>query len=570
MQDRIAELESRLASVERRLSALEGGAAEQAAADQPFPEAKLGDSFVAVSSMHLGRALLIFGGAYLLRAITDFQFVPTGVGIFMGATYAVFWLYLAYLKSVDGAKGTNAAILGGISIVLAMPLLLEATNRFQLLSGTQSASALTVYCALALAVAAIRNLRSIGWLTTLGGVATAVAVMVVSHSALVVATFLILLGLGSLWAVYWRGWMGLQWLGAAGANAGVLALIVLSRSDQWSIEPRTAAIFGAVLLLAYLLSFVIRTRVLGRYAGIFEALQAPVAAAITFSAAYLAAQADQFSLAPVGVVAIVLGACAYVLAFTGKSRHTRGRNYFYYSTLGLVFILAGSAMILSPTAAAALWSLMALTMAWQSGRTGRVALSLQCTFLLVAAGVYSGILATGLQALAGDTTSGWPALLPAHVGVAAVTVACLFLPVAQHSERWGVLAGLPQLIVLTLSVWEVGGLIVVFAAPILAGTAGAEPDLGALAALRTAVLCVASVTLALSSQHPRWPEARWLVYPVLVLVGVKLFVEDFPNGEPITLFVALAFVGTALLLVNPLISNFEGSAEAAGSQESSE
>jgi hypothetical protein len=348
--------------------------------------------------------------------------------------------------------------------------------------------------------------------------------------------------------------MGLQWLGAAGANAAVLALIVLSTSDQWSIDPRTAVIFGTFLLLAYLLSFVIHTRILGQYAGIFEALQAPVAAGIAFAAAYMAARAGQFSLVPAGVMSIVLGGCAYVLAFTGKSRHTRGRNYFYYSTLGLVFVLAGSAMMLSPTAAAALWSLMALVMAWQSGRTGRVALSLQCTFLLVAAGAYSGVLATGLQALAGDASSGWPALVPVHVGVAAVTVACLFLPVAQHSERWGVLAGVPQLIVLTLSVWEVGGLMVVFAAPILADVAGAEPDLGALAALRTAVLSVASVTLALSSQHPRWPEARWLVYPVLVLVGVKLFVEDFPNGEPMTLFVALAFVGSALLLVNPLIS----------------
>ena len=65
-------------------------------------------------------------------------------------------------------------------------------------------------------------------------------------------------------------------------------------------------------------------------------------------------------------------------------------------------------MILSPTAAAALWSLMALAMAWQSGRTGRVALSLQCTFLLVAAGVHSGLLAAGLQALVGDPASGWP------------------------------------------------------------------------------------------------------------------------------------------------------------------
>jgi len=103
-------------------------------------------------------------------------------------------------------------------------------------------------------------------------------------------------------------------------------------------------------------------------------------------------------------------------------------------------------------------------------------------------------------------------------------------------------------------------------APILADTASADPDLGSLAALRTAVLTVASVTLALSSQHPRWPEARWLVYPVLVLVGIKLFVEDFPNGEPMTLFVALAFVGSALLLVNPLMTKDKDPEEAADSQ----
>jgi hypothetical protein len=298
MKDRIDDLESRLAGVERRLSALEGGQPEEAGVGQIPPEPTLGGSFVSSSSLHLGRTLLIFGGAYLLRAITDFQFVPTGVGIFMGATYAVFWLYLAYRKSPDPQQRTYAAILGGISIVLAMPLLVEATNRFQLLSGAQSAGALAVYCALALTVAATRNLRSIGWLTTAGGIATAVVVMIVSHSAHVVATFLILLGLGSLWVVYWRDWMGLQWLGAAGANAGVLSLALLSTSDQWSIEPRTAVIFGTVLLLAYLSSFVIHTRVRGNEAGLFEALQAPVAAAVALWAAIVATQAGQFSLAP--------------------------------------------------------------------------------------------------------------------------------------------------------------------------------------------------------------------------------------------------------------------------------
>ena len=64
----------------------------------------------------------------------------------------------------------------------------------------------------------------------------------------------------------------------------------------------------------------------------------------------------------------------------------------------------------------------------------------------------------------------------------------------------------------------------------------------------------AAVTLAVSSRHWRWPEARWLVYPVLILVGIKLFAEDFPNGQPATLFVALAFVGSALILVAKLLN----------------
>ena len=135
------------------------------------------------------------------------------------------------------------------------------------------------------------------------------------------------------------------------------------------------------------------------------------------------------------------------------------------------------------------------------------------------------------------------------------TVVCLFLPVAQQSERWGSLAGMPQLIVLALSVWEVGGLMVVVSAPVIAATTGTEPNLAALASLRTAVLSAASVTLALSSRFRRWPEARWLVYPLLVLVAIKLFVEDFPNGQPASLFVALVFVGSSLLAVARLLKS---------------
>ena len=121
---------------------------------------------------------------------------------------------------------------------------------------------------------------------------------------------------------------------------------------------------------------------------------------------------------------------------------------------------------------------------------------------------------------------------------------------------------MPQLLVLALSVCEVGGLIVSVGAAVFAGIETPEPNLAVLAALRTAVLSVAAVTLALSSRYRRWPEARWLVYPVLVLVGIKLFVEDFPNGEPASLFVALAFIGSALLLVAPLLKRSDGLSDA--------
>ena len=71
----------------------------------------------------------------------------------------------------------------------------------------------------------------------------------------------------------------------------------------------------------------------------------------------------------------------------------------------------------------------------------------------------------------------------------------------------------------------------------------------------TAISCtsVPMVTLAVSSRHWRWPEARWLAYPLLILVAIKLFSEDFSHGNAATLFVSLAFVGSAVLLVAKVI-----------------
>jgi hypothetical protein len=45
-----------------------------------------------------------------------------------------------------------------------------------------------------------------------------------------------------------------------------------------------------------------------------------------------------------------------------------------------------------------------------------------------------------------------------------------------------------------------------------------------------------------------FPEGRWLTYVVLIVGGLKLLVEDFPQGRPATLVLSLAVYGAALIV----------------------
>lgn len=553
----IADLEARVAAIERRLATLEGEKAESKRRADERDVTPEGDGLAATASTHIGRVLLIFGGAYLLRAITDYGFVPTALGLLIGASYAVLWLAMAWRRGGIESERVKAEFFGGTSVVLCLPLLYEAATRFALLPGTMAVVALGVYWALALATATRHRLTVLAWMATAGSIALAIGLLISARAALPVAVFLILLGIGSLWAVYLRDWLGLHWLGALGANVGVGALVALSLSDRWPIPPALAFGFAVALLLSYLANITFHTHVRGYVVSLLEAAQTAVAGLIVLAAAVVAVRAGDLGMQAVGIMGLVLGAGGYGLAIARETRTLRYTNFFYYSTFGLVFVLVGTGILLPLSGSSATWALMAIAMAYFSYRVGWVSLSLQCTILLVAASAGSGLLEAGLESLVGNPQNGWVVVSPSQILVALATIVCLFIPVAQRSERWGTLAELPQLIVLILSVWSVGGLFVAVTAPGIAGVTEPEPNMAALAALRTAMLSVAAVTLAFSGRHPRWPEARWLVYPVLILVGIKLFVEDFPNGEPAALFVALAFVGSALLLVAPLLKRSE-------------
>jgi hypothetical protein len=59
---------------------------------------------------------------------------------------------------------------------------------------------------------------------------------------------------------------------------------------------------------------------------------------------------------------------------------------------------------------------------------------------------------------------------------------------------------------------------------------------------------VAALLIAWISRQARFREWAWLVYPLLVLIGLKMVAQDFKYSRPATLFIALAIYGTALIV----------------------
>ena len=73
--------------------------------------------------------------------------------------------------------------------------------------------------------------------------------------------------------------------------------------------------------------------------------------------------------------------------------------------------------------------------------------------------------------------------------------------------------------------------------------------------VRTVLLSISVVALALGPRHPRTAVFARLVYPVLALGGVRLLLDDFRHSTPATLFIALAVYGAALVVAPKIMSS---------------
>jgi hypothetical protein len=85
--------------------------------------------------------------------------------------------------------------------------------------------------------------------------------------------------------------------------------------------------------------------------------------------------------------------------------------------------------------------------------------------------------------------------------------------------------------------------------------------------LRTGVLAVAALLVAWASRQARFREWAWLVYPLLVVIGLKMVAQDFKFSRPATLFIALALYGAALIVAPRLRRGGERPVTTAGTPQ---
>ena len=525
----------------------------------------------------VGRTLIVLGGAYLIRWITESGTVPAHVGLLLGIAYAFVWLVSADRAAAAG-RTRSAAFHGASFALIAEPLAWEAAGRFGAIGAAGGAAGVALFTGCALAVAWWRRLRPVAWIAVLGAIFSSWALMASIAPTLPAVAVLVAVTVAADWLampprIRHRGapaWKVLPWVPAFAADLTLAVIVVEAVFGRPEELPGSAGLVWVLLALfvGSAGSLVARALLdLGPGSGSlseaepkgpwrprwFDLVHGPAAVAIGYwgawglTGALIGAKVAGADLAlGLGLGSAVAAAACYAAAVPLLSQRPRRRPaYLLLTTLGLILAIGAAAMLLPATARATLWSVLAVAGAWIAGRRRTVTLGLHAFVYALLAAVASGLLVEAGYAFATDPGRGWPTLSPVAVAVLAALAVAASLRLPADSPFWGQAARVPKLLLLAALIWAGGG---AFLALVLPWVAGGPTGLGLVAAVRSGFVALLALALAWLSRFDRFREARWLVYAVLIAGAVKLVAEDLRLGRPGELFVALAVYGGALIL----------------------
>jgi hypothetical protein len=552
LRSSVQRLEARIAQLEGRAESGEEAAPGAAAAPEAAPgraaQAPRGwRDPIAVLSL-VGRLFIVLGGAYLLRAMTDAGTIPPAAGVALGLAYGLVWLVLA--DRAGGRRQVPSAIFHGVgAAMVAFPVVLEATTRFKVLPGPASAAALAVLTAGLLAVAWRRRIQTLAWIAVSAAVPTSIIVLARTGVVVPHAFFLILFGVAALWMGYSLDWLLVRWPVAVVADVVAVGVTLRALAPEPRETPAAALAVQVSLIGAYLASIAIRTLVRGRNVIPFEVVQTAAALLVGLGGALSVTRATASGANALGVASVVIGVACYGVAFAFIERQqNRGRNVYFYTSLAIVLVLVGVNVLLPGAAETGVLAALAVVCSAAWSRVGRLFLLIHAAAYLLAAAIVSGAVGYDIREVLAGAGPPWPQPDSAMLVVFASAALSAWLAAREPANDGSTWARAPRFVIVLVLVLSAGGTLVGYLAPALGRQSDGSMDAGVLATIRTGVLAIAALVVAWIGRHARFREWDWLVYPLLVGIGVKMAAQDFMHSRPATLFVALALYGAALIM----------------------
>jgi hypothetical protein len=550
---RLSDVERALYRIEGRLRVLEAGAAlppntASSAVRPALPPRRAGAGDAEGTLTLLGQMLVIFAGAYLLRALTESAMLGRGVGIALGLTYAVAWTGAADRNAVQAPL--RATVLGACTVLMGLPLLWEATLRFAWLPPAVSAFGIAALTGIVLVTAWRRHLHVLAWIATAGALVAGAALLVMTGSAAAFSAFFVALGTATLWLGYDREWVLLRWPTALVADAAVLGLTMRALTTPPRDVPAVVMSMQLLLITAYLGSIAVRTLARGRNALPFEVVQTAAALMVGLGGALaIVHRTGSGTAVALGCALVAMAVLSYAVAFAFVDRRQGGgANLYFYTSLALVFALTGSRMLLPVPIYAVCCALLAVLASIAARRYDRTTLAIHAVVYAAAAASTSGVIAASLAALTRSHLTPWPAMGAAGWFVLLATVLCFAILGSVRREAQSFAPSIPARTFVALSAFGVAGALAIVLVPLLLPYVPPDSARGAIATLRTAILAIAVLAIAWLGRREATRDAGYLLYPVLVWGALKLAVEDFSASPPSLLFVALASYGGALIL----------------------
>ena len=532
-------LERELKDLARRVARIEsllGQPAEMPAARPPAEPHPL----AATSNLLpiLGRALLGLAGAYLLRALTDADTLPPELGVAAGLLYAIFWLVWA--ARTPASHRLEPAIHSLTSVLVLSPLLWEATLRFHAISPWVAGAILLCFTVTALAVSWRKDLLIVATIATLAGLGTAGALLVATHNVLPFTFVFLAIGAAVEASACLKHWLTERWLAAVAADFSVLLATWLVTNERGLPEvyapiPHAWLLVAQVTLLAiYLSSIIIRTLFRGFTFTAFETAQCAIAFLIGLTGALRLGRTDPRIATVTGIVTLVCAAACYLLSFALlEHRHERSRNFYTYSSFGILLALTGSLILLSGTAAASAWLVASVACVW----AGRITLQVHGVIYLLLAIGFSGAGQQAVAFLLGAASWPGPRQIELWAGAAAAAIA-FFLATR-----------LPRAILAAIAIFLAAGILAGVLTAMYHGAFGETASHAYCATLRTSVLAAAALLMAWFGARRNVPELSRLIYPAMILGGYRLLAYDLHQDRKAALFLSLLIYGATLTVL---------------------